>query len=210
MRAAKLFALAACLCAFVASSAAADGARIVILPVVVHSPTPDPGYVSSGLADMLSARLEQLGGVEVVRADDASLATTRVDEAIEAARAVDGDYVLFGSFTQFGDGASLDIHCAPVQAGALPARNIFVQSGTMGEIIPKLDELADKVARYVRGEVAAQPAAPPSTPDTATSEEFDELNRRLEALERVVFLPVADATGEADPDAEIAEDSPES
>jgi len=209
LRAVKLFALAACVCTLVVSSAAAGGARIVILPVVVHSPTPDPGYVSSGLSDMLSARLEQLGGVDVVRADDASLATTRVDEAIQAAKAMDGDYVLFGSFTQFGDGASLDIQCAPVKAGA-PARNIFVQSGTMGEIIPKLDELADKVARYIRGEIPPRAGALPSTNGAATAKELDDLHRRLEALERAVFPPVADATAEASPAAEIAEESPES
>ena len=207
MRAAKLFALAACVCALVPSFAAAGAARIVILPVVVHSPTPDPGYVSSGLSDMLSARLEQLGGVDVVRVDDASLATTRVGEAIQAAKAMNGDYVLFGSFTQFGDGASLDIQCAPVQSAA-PVRNIFVQSGTMGEIIPKLDELADKVARYIRGEIPPRAAALPSTNGAATAEELDDLHRRLEALERAVFLPVADATAETGPAAEIEEESP--
>lgn len=209
MRAAKLFALAACICALASSSSAAGEARIVILPVVVHSPTPDPGYVSSGLSEMLSARLEQLGGVEVVRADDVSLATTQPGEAIQAARAMGGDYVLFGSFTQFGDGASLDIQCVPVESGD-PPRNIFVLSGTMGEIIPKLDELADKVARYIRGEIPARTAALPPVGGAANAEELDDLHRRLEALERVVFTPVVEPTAEAGPTAEIAEESPES
>ena len=205
MRAAKLLAVAVCLGALLPVAAMAGPARVLILPVVVHSASPDPDYVSRGLSDMLSARLEQLGGVRVVHAAEQVAPTARTDEAVAAARRAGGDYVVFGSFTQFGDGASLDLRCAPVAGGDAP-RSIFIQSGTMGEIIPKLDNLADKVARYVRGEpVASGPAAAPVTSDAP---EFDELKRRLEALERAVFPPVAEASEE--PAAEATEEVPES
>jgi hypothetical protein len=190
-----------------AAAAAAETARVVILPVVVHSAASDPSYVSRGLSDMLSARLEQLGGVDVVRVDAGVPAIARLPEALAAGRDAGGDFVVFGSFTQFGDGASLDIQCAPVAEGGPAARSIFIQSGTMGEIIPKLDDLADKVARYVRGEPVRATAA--ATNGSATAEALDDLKRRLDALERAVFPPVAGATetgttGESD-DAGAAE-----
>jgi TolB-like protein len=199
--------LALGLCCVAVEPAAAGPARVVILPVVVHSAASDAGYVSRGLSDMLSARLEQLGGVDVVRADGAH-ATARLSEALATARDVGGDFVLFGSFTQFGDGASLDVQCAPVAEGASAARTIFIQSGTMAEIIPKLDDLADKVARYVRGEPVQVGA--PATNGGASAEALDDLKRRLDALERAVFPPVAGAGEESDGAGEDDDVAPES
>lgn len=197
MRAIPLFALALCVSALASVAAAADHARVVILPVVVHSATADSGYVSRGLADMLSARLEQLGSVDVVRADDPADATSRLAKAVELGRSNGGDYVLFGSFTQFGDGASLDMRCASLKAGDAPPRSIFIQSGTMGEIIPKLDELADKVAHYVSGELPQTATAAAAA--RAESGSITELRRRLEALERAVFPPLAEPAQAAEP-----------
>ena len=110
--------------------------RVALLPVVVHSATPDNAYVSTGLAEMLSARLEQFEGVAVIRVGEESKPTTEA-AAVEAARSVGASYVLFGSFTQFGAGASLDLRCAPVD-GSNDGRRIFIQAGTMAEIIPRL------------------------------------------------------------------------
>jgi TolB-like protein len=181
--------------ALVASASAAESARVVILPVVVHSATSDSAYVSQGLADMLSARLEQIGGVDVVLSDDSAAATSQLPRAVELGRGQGGDYVVFGSFTQFGDGASLDLRCAPLDQGERPPRTIFVQSGTMGEIIPKLDELANKIAQYVSGELQAQSAA---NPVRAEGVAVSELRSRVEALERAVFPPISEPPEPAD------------
>jgi outer membrane protein insertion porin family len=203
-RAPRIGAIGASLVAWVGGlgsvAAAAENARVAILPVVVHTAAPDAAYVSRGISDMLSARLEQLGGVEILRVDDPEAATTRLDPALERGRRVGADYVLYGSFTQFGDGASLDVQCAPVDpAIASQDRSIFIQSGSVGEIIPKLDRLADMVARYVGGVEGSEgeggaPAA--AAPDAA----LEELRQRLEALERAVFTPVAGAAPESQPE----------
>jgi len=198
--------------------------RVAILPVVVHSAAPDPSYLSDGLADMLAARLEQLGGMRVVRDDGGQAATTRLDQAIERGGALKADFVVFGSFTQFGDGASLDLQCAPVQ-GADPAtaRSLFVQSGAIGEIIPKLDDVADKVAYFVLGETAAKSAVGERTRNAAP---LKDLVGRIDALERAVYgkssaasptkaaaapaaEPAADAEPEASEDPEAAESEPD-
>lgn len=196
--------------------------RVAILPVVVHSAAPDPSYLSDGLADMLAARLEQLGGMRVVRDDGAQAATTRIDQAVSRGSALKADFVVFGSFTQFGDGASLDLQCAPVQsADPVTARSLFVQSGAIGEIIPKLDDVADKVAYFVLGESAAKSAVGERTRNAAP---LKDLVGRIDALERAVYgkssapkaaAPAAEpADAEAgegeDPEAEEAEPEPES
>jgi hypothetical protein len=90
--------------------------------------------------------------------------------------------VVFGAFTQFGAGASLDVQCAAVKADPeLRPRRIFVQSGTLGEIIPKLDDLAAKIARFMTS------GSPGGLPVAASEpSELDDIRRRLDALERAV------------------------
>lgn len=181
-------------------AAAAGPVRIVILPIVVHSADPDAAYVSEGISDMLASRLEQTGRIEVDVVSEPEAATTRVGEALRSGQKLHGDYVLFGAFTQFGDGASLDVHCIPVdvkdEAEAAAARRIFVQSGAMGDIIPKLDEIVDRVtvythvapaARTAAGPAAAPPAAAPAPPAGADAATLRDLTQRLEALEEAVF-----------------------
>jgi TolB-like protein len=173
----------------VAASDEAAGAsvRAALLPIAVHSADDGSGYLSAGLAEMISARLEQSGGVAVVRVAGAAVGTSEVEKAIEAGRAAGADYVVFGAFTQFGAGASLDVQCAAVKdPGDTPSRRIFVQSGTLGEIIPKLDELAEKIARFMANGERPQPAASAAA---SAGGELDEIRRRLDALERAVASP---------------------
>jgi hypothetical protein len=134
---------------------------------------------------MLSSRLEQFDDVSVIRLDDEQGAPSDRDAAVAAARKAGAEFVVFGSFTQFGQGASLDLQCASVADDAGNGRRIFVQSGTLGEIIPKLDELAEKIHLHVSGGArpgdATAPAPAPEGNDLAN------LESRVEALERTVF-----------------------
>ncbi len=175
------------------TSGRAESARIAVLPIVVHS-TEDFEYLRTGLADMLFSRLSQTGRLQVVRVQDPAKATTELAAAQEAARIAGAEYVLFGSFTRFGEGASLDVQCAPAQGGEA-SRRIFVQAGELGAIIPKLDELAGKVAHYVTTGDAGLPAvaAPPPAggaavaPAMLSAQELEDLRKRIESIERIVF-----------------------
>ena len=165
--------------------AAGSRARILVMPVVVHS-LESQDYLRSGIADMLSARLEQIQGLDVVQITDPAQATTDPAAALSAAKSARVDFVLYGSFTHFGEGASLDLQCSRVSAapGAEGARQVFVQAGTLGDLIPKLDELADRVGRYVAGGPAGSPAVGSPPPSQGISKsELDDLRRRVEALE---------------------------
>jgi outer membrane protein insertion porin family len=196
----RLALLAAALLAAGAGRAEAAPVSVALLPVAIHSNDAGAAYLSAGLASMLSSRLDQFEEISVVRLEAAPGADQEAARA--AARAAGADFVVFGSFTQFGEGASLDLNCARVEGGDA-ARRVFVQSGTLGEIIPKLDELAEKIRLYVSGGRAPADAAAAAP---ARPAELVELERRVEALERTVFRSGPEQ-GPAPPPAPKAADS---
>jgi TolB-like protein len=160
---------------------------VAILPVVVHA-LDDQAYLREGLADMLASRLGQQPGIAVVRVNDPAQATLDPAVARAAGQTVGAQWVLYGSFTRFGDGASLDMQCLPVAAPGDPGpRSIFVQSGQIAELIPRLDSIAERVAAHVLGRDGAAPRAP------GGSSELDALRRRIDALERRAATPAPPA-----------------
>jgi outer membrane protein insertion porin family len=182
--------------------AAAEPIRVAILPMVIHAAGGESDYLSKGLAEMLSARLEQAGGIQVVRLQSNSRSTTQTSVAIEAGRAAKAEFVVFGSFTRFGEGASLDVRCARVDAaggrGDAEASQVFVQSGQIGDIIPRLADLSGRVIHFVKGGAVAAAPAPTGVRGGASAgaASVGDLERRVEALERAVFQSRPEATGE--------------
>jgi hypothetical protein len=165
--------------------------RVALFPVAVNSSLPETGHLSAGLGDMIAARLEQSEQIVIIRVDEK---VTSREEAIAAGKQAGADYVLFGSYTQFGDGASLDLRCAPVVGGDDDEpRRVFVQAGSASEIIPKLGVLSQNVSRYLveAGKPAAAVAAgaEPAAPRAPDAASLVDLELRVEALERVIFAP---------------------
>jgi TolB-like protein len=171
----------------VADAQQAARPKIALLPIVVHS-AERPDYLREGMADMLTARFIQEGIFDVIAIEDPSLATTRLDQALDVGRSNGADFVLFGSFTRFGAGASLDMQAAAVESGedGETLREIFVHSGSIGEVIPDLVDLVGKVTRFAvdgyRGPVARSGTAAPSA-GGVTQTQFEDLRRRVSALE---------------------------
>ena len=178
--------------------------RIVLLPMVVHS-AENPDYLRSGLSDMLASRLERIPEIDVVRIDDPDKATTRLEKALEQAKKAQAGFVLFGSFTRFGEGASLDVQCAGTAAGGGddPLREIFVHSGSIADVIPDLDDLVGKVARFMihdyKDKAVAQ-ATPGTYPSSRT---LRDLEHRVEALEQAL-KGLSDKVGEGAPPAAVS------
>jgi TolB-like protein len=173
--------------ALAATPAAANTVRIALLPLVVHS-SDSPVYLREGLADMLSARLQQVEGLQVVRVDEASSVTNRVERAVALARPMNVDFVLFGAFTRFGEGASLDVQCASTGADSQsePLREIFVHSGHIGDVIPDLDELVGKITRFVVRDFESRQLEAPNlarTPEAQSRLALEALRRRVDQLE---------------------------
>ncbi len=165
-------------------------ARVAILPVVIHA-LEDQAYLRDGIAEMLASRLAQQQGLTVTRVTEAAAATSEADAARAAGRSAGADWVLFGSFTRFGEGASLDLRCIPVTStGPEGARSVFVQAGNLTDVIPRLDSVVERIAAHVRGGPAAAIAQTPGGAAPA-SPELQDLRRRVEALE--ARLPAAQA-----------------
>jgi hypothetical protein len=86
------------------------------------------------------------------------------------------------------------VQCAAVKADPeLRPRRIFVQSGTLGEIIPKLDDLAAKIARFMTSGSQNLPVA------ASDANELDDIRRRLDALERAAHGETAKPAEPAKP-----------
>lgn len=136
---------------------------------------------------MLMARFHQSADFELIQIEDPGLATTDFEEAVAAGQDAGADFVLFGSFTRFGEGASLDMHAASTVSGGDEdnLRAIFVHSGAIGEVIPDLDDLVGKVTRFaVDGyEPVAKPGASETTPTPGSRAD---LMRRVQSLEAAV------------------------
>ncbi len=200
MRVRVLFALA--VLAGPGLAAADDPARVALLPIAVHT-AGNADYLRQGLDDMLFSRLEKRSGLQPVRGTYNGRPPTQLAEAVDAGRVVEADFVVFGSFTRFGNGASLDLFCARVPPNGTDAvaetREIFVHSGSLGEIIPKLDELVDKVAMFVggngNGDAAAVSAEPAESPPGI---DYEDLLRRIEALEQAVGAENGDESADGD------------
>ena len=173
-------------------AAHAEIIRVALLPVSVNSSLAETDHLSAGLADMVAARLEQNGQILIIRLD--APANSR-EAAIAAGKKAGAEYVLFGSYTQFGDGASLDLRCARVvgEKAAAP-RRVFIHAGSASEIIPKLGVLSESVARYLVG--AAAPPEPLAGAEATAAgapgaASLADIEQRVEALERVIFAPPA-------------------
>jgi hypothetical protein len=189
------FAFAVFCAAAVPGAAQAGPVRVAILPVVVNA-SEGHDYLRAGMADMLASRIGREEGVAVTRIADVAKATTDAARAREVGREVGADLVLYGSFTAFGAGASLDLACtltAPPQGSdddEIPVRAIFIQSGTLGDIIPKLDTVAQRIARFAAtGEMAPVAAAPVAAAggNGTSHAQYDQLLQRIEALEKNVM-----------------------
>lgn len=163
---------------------AEERVRIALLPVVVRS-SEGRDYLQKGMTDMLVSRLGRDPRLAVVPIEDASSATTDVDAARKTGVANDAEFVIFGSFTRFGDGASLDLSCASVRDAEREPRAIYVHASTMAALIPLLDGVADRTSVAVLGSVspAAGVATGPQTTPEANPAEDQEQRRRADALE---------------------------
>ena len=181
-----------------AATAAGSTPKLLLLPIVVHS-AEDPDYLREGLSDMLKARLDRIGAIDIVMPDANASGTTQLGRARDAARKAGADYVLFGSFTRFGQGASLDVQCASAGPSGQrePLREIFVHSGSIGDIIPDLDELAGKVSRFAQGEAVVSSVPAATSGVGVTVRDYQALLARVAALEKSLAALRAQAEAEA-------------
>ena len=181
----RLLALVTALLAAVvtdAGNASAERVRVALLPVLVHS-AESGDYLRRGLADMLVARLGRDPRLAVIEVEEAAAATADVAAARATARQAGAAWVVFGSFTRFGEGASLDLQVARVDGDAEP-QPAFAHAASLGALIPMLDGVSERISARILGSQAGAATAPAAS--GADGGEVAELRRRVAALERAV------------------------
>ena len=156
------------------SARAEDRVRVALLPLVVHS-AEGRDYLQQGLSDMLVSRLARAERLAVVPVDDPKAATDDAAAARKTGLANGAEFVVYGSFTRFGEGASLELRCASVRDAKAEPRHIYVHANSMGELLPMLDGVADRTTYAVLGPSSEAPpvssgpkAEPPPTPPPQT------------------------------------------
>jgi len=183
--------------------------RVAILPFTMNADR-DLTFLQEGIMDMLASRLAWKGEVEVL---EKGLVKKQVaqregpvdrDRALETGRALQADYVIFGSLTVFGESVSLDARILDVQ-GSEELMTAFKQTKGMDEVIPTVNQFAIDINEKIMGRVVAPPvvAAVPQTPTgpgglVAVGEDFEgkEVGHVQTLGAEIVGLDVGDVDGD--------------
>jgi outer membrane protein assembly complex protein YaeT len=197
--------LAALLLAGIALPAAAEPVRVVVavLPFEVHSEKP-LAYLESSLAELLGARLEESGRVDVVEA--VTVRETLIawpgekteDVLRRIARELSADWVVIGSLTELAGHYSLDVRVTPAQSPVATRTMVLAAQGD-DELLDRVNELAAQILaavepgrappRVARVEVLGAPdeAAVRARLRSQAGAPYDEAVARadLEALEKL-------------------------
>ena len=176
-----------CLIAVVPPSWALGEKKVAVLPFTVHS-ADNIDYVRQGIGDMLSSRISVNEKIEVVNRDIVLSAITQMGgkeltlaDVFGLGKKLTADFVVWGSITKIGNSLSIDGKLFDVAANKA-ALAIVTQSPTMDEVIPKINEFAQKIEAHILGTspaTIATPSAPqqqiivsrkPSAPATRETE----------------------------------------
>jgi outer membrane protein insertion porin family len=193
------------------------GSRVVlaVLPFDVSEPERF-GYLQEAAMDLLSSRLEKHGGIRVIEkflvreaVGDAAALALAEERVQEVGKNLGADYVVLGSITKAGSNYSLDVKVWGVAAASTAGR---VYSLARGEdaIVPKLHELADKIADIVGAPPAAAPAPRPARAGEPEEGRVIiseiEIQGAREGEEDEILYTLQSRVGEYFPEASLGED----
>ena len=150
------------LLALAASAFAADSKlKIAVLPFEVNA-SPELAYLHDSLPQLLVDRLRELD-FETPSPDDVRqiIAQQKIDfidlsVAKDVALLAGATYAVYGSFSQVGETLSLDVRLVEAY-GLKPAKPLFVVKQDLINILPALEELAEKIKNeLLKKEVVAE------------------------------------------------------
>jgi TolB-like protein len=135
---------------------AKDRNTVAVLPFDIHS-AENIEYVRQGIGDMLASRISVNEKVDVIGRDlvlTALQGTTRGEiassDAFSLGKKLTADFVVWGSITKIGSSLSIDARLLDVAADKTVI-NIFAQCPTMDEVIPKVNEFAQRIDTHILG-----------------------------------------------------------
>lgn len=151
---------------------AKDKKTVAVLPFAVHS-ADNIEYVRQGIWDMLSSRISVEDKIDVL-SKDAVLAALQETAGKDLSLAdvyglgqkMKTDFVVWGSITKIGNSFSLDAKLVDIAAYKSTV-GIFSQSQGMDEIIPKINDFAQRIGFHILGSAASSTFGLPPAPSEA-------------------------------------------
>ncbi len=140
---------------------------VTVLPFSLHS-AENIEYVRQGIGDMLISRISVPDKIEVTRKDvvqdalkKAGSRELNLTDIQSIGQQLKSDYVVWGSITKIGSKISIDGKLVDVSGGKSDV-DIFFQSQTLDEVIPKINDFSQRLIHYILGATpqATLPAAP--------------------------------------------------
>jgi len=136
---------------------AKDKYLVAVLPFSAHS-AENVDYIRYGVWDMLSSRISYQDKIQVVDKDlvenilkdNKDLSSSDI---FEIGTKLKADYVVSGSLTKIGNALSVDGKLFDMASPAKPSLSIFYQCQTFDEVIPKINEFAQKITYHIAGTV---------------------------------------------------------
>jgi TolB-like protein len=148
--------------------------RIVVLPFSVHS-AENIDYVRQGIGDMLASRISASEKLEVIGREslfdlrDANTGKDFAQADVHAAgKKFNADFVVWGSITKIGSSLSIDGKMLDVVADK-SVLNFTAQCPTMDEVIPKINDFAQRITAQILGAPPQTIAAPPAAREVIVS-----------------------------------------
>jgi TolB-like protein len=143
--------------------AAKEKNMIAVLPFTVHSGE-NIDYVRQGIWDMLSSRISVADKIEVLSKDmtlnflkESGGRDLTLADVYGLGKKMKVDYVIWGSITKIGNSLSIDGKLVDIAAYKSTV-SIFAQSQGMDDVIPKINDFAQRIDQHILGIAPASPA----------------------------------------------------
>lgn len=155
------------------SPLAKDKYVIAVLPFSLHS-ADNIDYMRDATWNMLSSRISYQDKIQIVERDVIyNLVKDNKDlsssEIFDIGNKLKADYVVSGSLTKIGGALSMDGKLFDMSTTGKPALSIFYQCQTLDEVIPKINEFAQKIDYHVLGTIPDSLSQQPSPSQSMTT-----------------------------------------
>jgi len=147
---------------------------VAVLPFSVHS-VENIDYVRRGIGDMLSSRISVSEKIEVISPDAVLTALKEtggkelaVADIYSLGKKLNADFVVWGSITKIGNSLSIDGKLVDISAYKA-AVAIVAQIQNMDEVIPKINDFAQKIEAHIVGAPSPTPGTLPAPKEIAAS-----------------------------------------
>jgi TolB-like protein len=132
---------------------------IAVLPFTVNA-AKDYSFLQQGLMDMLSSRLSaesEFQPIEKNKTLEVAKSYPNVSDeksAQSVGKALQADYVIFGSITVLGESVSIDGRILDISQNRV-LDSVFTQAKTMDEVVPQINEFAQSIGGRILGKTVA-------------------------------------------------------